>query len=123
VHFHQMSPNFVRTGTENGYLHLHPTVEPKDWIRELSQYDAAWFHIFDSYNQGDLRRAHWDDLNMPARLGAYAGAGLPWLLKDTPNCRTGLRSIAQKYDVGVFFKDFCDMGDQLRDRPRMKQMT
>jgi hypothetical protein len=123
VHFQQMSPNFVRIGTESGYLHLHPTVEPKDWIRELSQYDAAWFHIFDSYNQGDLRRAHWDDLNMPARLGAYAGAGLPWILKDTPGCRTGLRSVAQKLDVGVFFNDFHHLGERLHDRVRIKQMS
>jgi glycosyltransferase involved in cell wall biosynthesis len=123
VHFHQMSPNFVRIGTESGYLHPHPTVEPKDWIRELSQYDAAWFHVFDSHNGGDLRRAHWDDLNMPARLGAYAGAGLPWLLKDTPSSRTGLRSIAQQYDFGVFFEDFHHIGELLRDRARVREMT
>ncbi|MDX6301274.1 MAG: hypothetical protein QOF53_2488, partial [Nocardioidaceae bacterium] len=27
-----------------GRLHLHPAVEPGDWVRELSQYDAGWLH-------------------------------------------------------------------------------
>jgi glycosyltransferase involved in cell wall biosynthesis len=123
VQFHQVNPNMVRVGKETGYLHLHDTILPVDWVRELSKYDAAWFHVFDSNNGGDLRRAIWDDLNLPARLGTFAAAGLPWILKDNRHSRVALISLAQKYDVGVYFKDFADLGDQLRDRKRLARLT
>lgn len=123
VHFHQVAPNIVREGLESGYMHLHPAVLPKDWTRELSQYDAGWFHVFDSNNHGDLRRAHWDDLNMPARLSGYTAAGLPWILKDCRHSRTGVGSAAMQGDFGVFFQDEHDLAAQLRDRPRLRQLT
>ncbi|MEF2277457.1 glycosyltransferase [Deinococcus sp. YIM 134068] len=41
THFHEWFPNWTRAGLESGYLHLHPTVEPEDWVRELSRYDAG----------------------------------------------------------------------------------
>ncbi|HYN88278.1 MAG TPA: glycosyltransferase, partial [Ardenticatenaceae bacterium] len=122
-HFQQWFPNWTRDGVATGYMHLYPTVEPADWVRELSQYDAAWFHIFESFNGGDLRRAHWDDLNLPARLGTYAAAGLPWILKDNRHSRVAIQSIAQHHDVGIFYKDFEDLTAQLRDRPRLEQLT
>jgi glycosyltransferase involved in cell wall biosynthesis len=122
-HFHQQHPNWVRTGLASGYLHLHPTVAPTDWVRELSQYDAAWLHLFQSFNGGDLRRAHWDDLNLPARLGTYAAAGLPWIMKDNRHSRVAMQSLAQRYDLGIFFNDFADLAGQLRDHERVAQLT
>jgi hypothetical protein len=122
-HFQQQHPNWTRAGLATGYMHLHPTVAPTDWVRELSRYDAAWFHVFTSYNDGDLRRAHWDDLNLPARLGTYAAAGLPWILKDNRSSRVAIQSLAQRYDVGIFFTDFADLAEQLRDRVRMGQLS
>jgi hypothetical protein len=116
-------PNWTRNGLATGYMHLHPAVEPFDWVRELSQYDAAWFHVFESYNKGDLRRAHWDDLNLPARLGTYALAGLPWILKDNHHSRVAMQSLAVQHDVGIFFKDFAELATQLRDRQRLAQLT
>jgi hypothetical protein len=123
VQFQQGSPNFVREGLEAGLLHLHPTIEPRDWVRELSQYDAAWFHIFDSHNWGDLRRAHRDDLNLPARMGTYAAAGLPWILKDNRRSRVAIQSAAVAADVGVFFNNYADLAAQLSNRDRLTEMT
>jgi hypothetical protein len=122
-HFQQRFPNWVRAGLATGRMHLHPTVEPADWVRELGQYDAAWFHVFDSDNGGDLRRARWDDLNLPARLGTYAAAGLPWIIKDTAPARVALQRIAAEHDVGVLFRDFAHLGELLRDRERIAQQT
>jgi glycosyltransferase involved in cell wall biosynthesis len=122
-HFHQMHPNTVRDGLATGYWHLHPTVSHADWTRELSQYDAAWFHVFESRNRGDLRRATWDDLNYPARLGGYAAAGLPFILKDGGKGRTALISSAQRHDIGVLFETYDDLAAKLRDRPRLRQLT
>ncbi|MCW5850259.1 MAG: glycosyltransferase family 2 protein [Anaerolineae bacterium] len=122
-HFHAMFPNWTRNGLATGYMHLHPTVEPDEWVRELSQYDAAWFHVFSSYNGGDLRRAHWDDLNLPARLGTYACAGLPWILKANSGSRVAMQELARQYDVGVFYREYSDLAAHLRDRARLDRMT
>ncbi len=121
--FHSTFPNWTRKGLATGYMHLHPTVEPADWVSELSRYDAAWFHVFDSYNEGDLRKAHWDDLNLAARLGTYAAAGLPWILKDNRHSCVAVQSLAVKHDIGVFYSDFTDLAAKLRDRSRLDQMT
>jgi hypothetical protein len=67
-----------------GRIHLHPKVDPPDWVRVLSRYDAGWLHRFRADNAGDLRRATWDDLNAPARVPTYAAAGLPMLHQASP---------------------------------------
>mgnify|MGYP001213472187 CR=1 FL=1 len=121
-HFHQTHPTTIRDGLATGYWHLHPTVSHADWTRELSRYDAAWFHVFASSNRGDFRRANWDDLNYPARLGGYAAAALPFLLKQG-NGRTALINLAQKHDIGVLFDTPYDLADQLRDRVRLRRIT
>jgi glycosyltransferase involved in cell wall biosynthesis len=124
VSFQQGWPNWVREGLESGILHVHPTVEPSDWVRELSQYDAGWFHVYDSHNGGDLGRAGWGgDLNLPARLGTYAAAGLPWIMRDNRPARIALRRIAEQHDVGIYFRDYHDLSAQLRDGARLAELT
>lgn len=121
--FHEWFPNWSREGLETGHMHLHPTVTPAGWVRELSRYDAGWVQIFDSRNGGDLRRANWDDLNLPARLGTYAAAGLPWIMRDNRHSLVAMQTLAQRHDFGLFFRDFADAAAQLRDRPRLAQLT
>jgi hypothetical protein len=59
------------------HLHLHANVEQARWVAEFSQYDAGWLHAFSSENQGELRRANWDDLNLPARMATLGAADDP----------------------------------------------
>lgn len=122
-HFQQQFPNWTRNGLATGYMHLHPTVDPQDWVRELSRYDAAWFHVIDSRNGGELRAANWDDLNLPARLGTYAAAGLPWILKNNAPSIVAIERLARELDVGVLFHDHADLAAQLRDRDRLRRLT
>lgn len=122
-HFQQQFPNWTRNGLATGYMHLHPTVEPGDWVRELSQYDAGWLHVVSSSNGGELRAARWDDLNLPARLGTYAAAGLPWILKRNAPAIVAVEQLARRYEVGLCFDDFADLAAQLRDRLRLEQLT
>lgn len=122
-HFQQWFPDWTHNSKNTGHMHLHPTVEPQDWVKELSQYDAAWTHIFRSNNNGDLRRAKWDDLNLPARLGTFAAAGLPWIMRDNRPSLVAIQRIAEQYDFAVAFRDFADLAGQLRDRPRLEELT
>ncbi|MDQ3871563.1 MAG: glycosyltransferase family 2 protein, partial [Chloroflexota bacterium] len=103
-----------------GYLHLHPSVDQDRWVHEFSRYDAGWLHIFRSDNGGDLRRANWDDLNVPARISVLAAAGLPMLQLDNGTSRVAAQSIVRRLNMGLFFTELDELGPLLRDGARMK---
>ncbi|QRO01001.1 glycosyltransferase family 2 protein [Archangium violaceum] len=121
--FQNAPPEMLAQLKASGLVHLHPPVGVADWVRVLSQYDAAWCHIFTSRNGGDLRRADWIDFNLPARLGTYASAGLPWILRDNSHSRVALDTLARRLDVGIFANNGQELAQQLRDRARLQQLT
>jgi Glycosyl transferase family 2 len=102
-------------------LHLHPTVDPADWVRELSRYDAGWLHRITSRNGGDLRRATWDDLNSPARMPALLMAGLPLLLPDNLGHRVAVNRVSAAEGTGIAYHDAEDVVDALRDEARLAE--
>lgn len=104
------------------HIHLHANVDQRGWVREFSQYDAGWLHYFKSENQGELRRANWDDLNYPARISTLAAAGLPVLQYDNQGSIVATQSLARQMDIGVFFTDLEDLHRQLTDQTRMAQV-
>ena len=105
-----------------GYLHLHANVDQEDWVTEFSKYDAGWLHLIKSHNQGDIRRANWDDLNMPARISTLVAAGLPILLYDNRDAVVAMQTIARHYDIGVFFTNMAELRQQLDNHERMAQI-
>lgn len=105
-----------------GYLHLHPHVGQEQWVCEFSQYDAGWLHFVKSENEGDLRRAYWDDLNYPARIATLAAAGLPLLQYDNQGALVATQSLARQLDIGLFFTEMAQFGEQVRDQTRMAQL-
>jgi hypothetical protein len=105
-----------------GHLHLHDQVGPEQWVREFSRYDAGWLHDVRSRNRGDLRAATWDDLNLPARMGTLAAAGVPMIQRDNTGHLVSSQTVARERDLGVFYADADDLADQLRDRRRMQAL-
>ena len=103
-----------------GYVHVHPTVWQPDWVTVLSRYDGGWLHVFRSRN-GDVRRASWDDLNLPARLGTYAVAGLPLLQPDHGASVVATQTLARDLGVGVFLRDAESLASELHDRAAMER--
>ncbi len=104
------------------HLHLHSHVSQEQWVCELSQYDAGWLHFLKSENEGDLRRAYWDDLNYPARIATLVAAGLPLLQYDNQGALVATQSLARQLDIGLFFTDMAQLGEQMRDEVRMAQL-
>lgn len=105
-----------------GHLHLHDNVDPRGWVREFSRYDAGWLHYFRSENEGELRRANWDDLNYPARIGTLAAAGLPMIQRDNTGAIVATQMLARELDIGVFCAKLGELGGQLRNAPRMEAL-
>ncbi|MGX9220010.1 hypothetical protein ACWV27_16615 [Massilia varians] len=101
------------------HLHLHRNVDPDGWVREFSQYDAGWLHVFRSQNGGDIRRADWDDLNIPARAATLAAAGLPMIQFDNGAAIVAAQALARRLGIGVFFDSIEDLARQLHDRAAM----
>jgi hypothetical protein len=102
-----------------GYLHLHPNVDQSRWTEEFSQYDAGWLHLFDSGNEGEIRRANWDDLNYPARLSTLAAAGLPMLQKANDGAVVATQTLTRQLGTGIFFDKVDELAAQLRDREQL----
>ncbi len=105
--------------TAPGYLHLHPTANQDRWVTEFSRYDAGWLHVFASRNGGEIRRADWDDLNVPARIPALVSAGLPLLQRDNSGSIVASQSLVRERNLGIFFTSFADIGPQLREEGRL----
>ncbi len=105
-----------------GFLHIHPNVTQHNWVQEFSQYDAGWLHFFKSDNEGELMRANWDDLNLPARMATLAAAGLPMLQRDNTGHTVATQTIVQNLGLGLFFNDAAELAAQLRDPEKMKQL-
>lgn len=101
------------------HLHLHANVDQARWVEEFSRYDAGWLHAFASENQGELRRASWDDLNLPARMATLAAAGLPMIQRANDGAIVAAQSLAKKLGIGLFYRSIDELAAQLRDRAAM----
>ena len=97
------------------HLHIHPTAPIERGVRELGRYDAGWLHVFRSRNEGDVRRATWDDLNLPARIATYAVAGLPMLQGANLGHLVATQTLAQETGTGILFEDPDELAERLRD--------
>jgi len=97
------------------HLHLHSAVGQERWVEEFGRYDAGWLHVFQSRNEGDIRRADWDDLNIPARMATLAAAGLPMLQRANPGHTVATQSLVNRIGTGVAFDDWDDLAARLRD--------
>jgi glycosyltransferase involved in cell wall biosynthesis len=104
------------------HIHLHNHCKPHEWVKEFSQYDAGWLHCFRSANGGSLLSATWDDLNLPARMSTLAAAGIPMLQMDNSGHVVAMQSRAKEYDVAIFIDKWEELGVQLQNKARMRQL-
>jgi hypothetical protein len=119
--FHENSSPFLREAQRlaPAHLHLHPEVDQRQWVSELSRYDAGWLHVFRSDNGGELAAARWQDLNIPSRLATLACAGLPLIQRDNLDAVVATQSVARELGIGLAFSGVDDLVGQLRDAQRM----
>jgi glycosyltransferase involved in cell wall biosynthesis len=104
------------------HFHLHPHCTPVNWVKEFSQYDAGWLHCFESVNNGNLMRAAWNDLNVPARISTLAAAGLPMILRDNTGHIVTTQSQVKDFDIGIFFNEIGELGRVFDDKMRMEKL-
>lgn len=123
IHLHHYSGDGKMEGTNErfmaavpGYFHAHPHCGIGDWIGEFSKYDAGWLHKFESRNNGDLLKASWDDLNVPARISTYAAAGLPVILKANKGHLVSTNRIVDGFGIGIQYDTIGELIPQLKDR-------
>lgn len=105
-----------------GYLHIHPNADQENWVEEFSKYDAGWLHFFQSENYGEITRANWDDLNLPARISTLAIAGLPMLQKNNDGHMVAMQSLVKNKNMGLFFNNMHELKQLLSDKSLMKNI-
>jgi hypothetical protein len=105
-----------------GWLHLHANVDQARWVEEFSRYDAGWLHVFTSANGGEIRRADWDDLNVPARIATLAAAGLPMIQRDNEGAVVATQNLVRRLGLGVCYRSVADLGAILHDTQTMAQL-
>ncbi|MCG5434125.1 glycosyltransferase [Mycobacterium sp. MYCO198283] len=105
-----------------GHVHLHEPVSQPEWVPVLSRYDAAWMHRFSSGNGGDLQRATWDDLNIPARLGTQLAAGLPLLQQHSPGSVVAMQRLVTDERLGYCYSGAEDAAAALLDHRRREAL-
>lgn len=129
IHLHLYTENYhasrefankMLTEVAPKHFHIHSHCRPVDWVKEFSQYDAGWLHLFGSNNYGNLMKAGWNDLNIPARVGTLAAAGLPMILSDNTGHIVATQTLLRTLDIGIFFKDFKQLGKLLYNKDRME---
>ena len=79
-------------------------------------------HCVRSSNGGDLLKATWDDLNMPARISTYASAGLPIIQIDNSGNIVAAEECLRKLDIGLFFSDFYDLSNKLKNTEKIETL-
>jgi hypothetical protein len=104
------------------HLHLHANVAQDRWVEEFSRYDAGWLHCFASRNGGELARADWDDLNLPARIATLAAAGLPMIQRDNAGAIVAAQALARRLDIGLLYDEIEGLAAQLREAGRMERL-
>lgn len=104
------------------HLHLHANVDQARRVAEFSRYDAGWLHAFVSDNQGELRRANRDDLNIPARMATLAAAGLPMIQRSNEGAIVASQAFARSLGVGLYYDTIADLAGPLRDRAAMETL-
>jgi glycosyltransferase involved in cell wall biosynthesis len=104
------------------HFHDHKHCSPTDWTHEFSKYDAGWLHVFESANYGNLDKASWNDLNLPARISTMMAAGLPCIQKDNSQHIVAMQSCLKSIDCGIFYKDINDLAKQLQNRRQLKKL-
>jgi hypothetical protein len=104
------------------HLHIHPNVPQESWIETFSCYDAGWLHFFRSSNHGEIARANWDDLNIPARMATLALAGLPMIQANNTGHIVATQSLVTTLGLGIFPRNMAELGALLHDKPTMNQI-
>jgi hypothetical protein len=131
IHIHLYSENYYdeRETGNNAFLraapnhfHVHPHCSHLHWVEELSQYDAAWLHCFESMNKGDLLKVSWDDMNIPARINTYMAAGLPVIQRNNTGHIVATQQLIEELNIGILFNKCDDLATQLKDKTTMEQL-
>lgn len=104
------------------YFHIHHHCDATKWTSEFSKYDAGWLHQIESYNNGYIELANWNDLNIPARLSTMMAAGIPCIQKDNTGHIVAMQSCLKEIQCGIFYSSILDLSKQLLDKERMIEL-
>lgn len=105
------------------YFHVHQHCSAFDWAHEFSKYDAGWLHLVKSENYGDISRANWNDLNIPARVSTMMVAGIPCIQIDNKDHIVAMQSCLRNNGCGIFYLTIEDLYNKLNNKELMNRLS
>jgi glycosyltransferase involved in cell wall biosynthesis len=131
IHLHLYNENYISEKEKMtpyrkvapNHFHVHPHCSQLKWVQEFSKYDAGWLHSFNSNNKGDLLKANWSDLNLPARINTLAAAGLPVIQKKNEGHIVAMRNYIKQRNVGIFYDNMNELVEQLKNKELLTSLT
>jgi len=122
--FYMLNKNMLDKAKEiaHGYLHIHDTCSPKDFVKEFSKYDAGFLHNYKSDNNNDLIRVNWNDLNFPARMSTYGMAGIPMLIRDNTGNRVATQEFLEKQGMALKYASISKLSDCFVDKKKVNSI-
>jgi glycosyltransferase involved in cell wall biosynthesis len=91
---------------DDGYLHYHGHLEPRELFEELTQYDFGWSGFNVAKNKAHM------DVALPNKTFEYIACGLPVL--SFPH--EAQKKFLQKHGVDLVFNDVDEMQEKLADK-------
>jgi len=123
AHLHGVAPGWAREAAQLApdRIHVEGVVEPARWVSELSRYDAGLLHAVRSTNGGDVRRATWDDLNLPSRLPTLLAAGLPPVARANPGAVVAVEAALSELGCGLLYDEIAALPALLEAEVRTRE--
>jgi hypothetical protein len=106
-----------RSLTDSGYVHLHEAIDPPRFTAEWSVYDAGLMHV----TAAKTHDAPFQRMNHPNRLSTNLAAGLP--LAQQVGGHDAMERLLRQTGVGLLYRDFDELADQLHDRALIADVT
>ena len=130
IHLHVYNETYIREdrglsqlqNAAPNHFHIEPHCSQSEWTKEFSKYDAGWLHCFEGLNESSLMRASWPDLNIPARIGTLAAAGIPMVQKSNSKHIVAMRNYVKKYNMGIFYENMSDLICQLKNKELLNEI-
>jgi len=105
------------------HFHIHNHCAAENWVKEFSKYDAGWLHLIKSLNEGDILKATWDDLNIPARLSTYAVASIPVIHNANEPNIVAVNEIIREKKIGLLFRNEDELICKLKDTRLLSSLS
>lgn len=104
-HITKSNETYRKLAERNRFIHCHDTLDYKNLLYEITQYDFGWVGFNSAKNGNHL------DLALPNKVLEYVSSGLPVIAFPHKT----IQHFIEKYGIGLIIKDVDELPETLRN--------